>query len=120
MNRIRHHRKRWRIRWPWRWLFPLPVDERFCPECRFPFHEGPLPREVAHFDSGSICAVVYPSGGFRRNEYVVKFGRWRTSGRSLYHSEFIPAQDLDDLIRVFSQLEVWLKESRPDAVRQVR
>jgi hypothetical protein len=111
MNRVKHHRKRWRMRWPWRWLFPLRIDERFCPECGFPFHEGPMPKELKRFDSHSITALVFPAGGFRRNEYVVKFGRWKAGRGNLYLSEFIPTQDLDDLLKAYAHLEHWLHNS---------
>lgn len=118
MYRVKHHRKRWRTRWPWKRVFPLRVDERYCRECGFPFHKGPLPKEIAHFDSGSISALVFPAGGFRRNEYVVRFGRWRAGGKQLYLSEFIPTQDLDDLLKSFAQLEHWLQKGRRTAVEQ--
>ena len=37
MFRVRNNRKRWRLKWPWRLLFPLKVDERFCRECGMPY-----------------------------------------------------------------------------------
>jgi len=109
MYRIRQQRKRWRTKWPWKRLFPLRVDERYCRDCGFAFHEGPLPKEVAHFESGSVSALVFPAGGFRRNEYLVRFGRVKSGSRQLYLSEFIPAQERDDLFNVLAKLELWLE-----------
>lgn len=97
MHRIRHNRKRWRTKWPWTKWLPLKVDERFCRECGFAFHEGPLPPEVSHVNFGSVSAVLYPSGGFRRGELVVRIGRVRTGGKGLYLSEFIPLDELADV-----------------------
>ena len=47
MNRVHYGRKKWRTRWPWKWLFPLRVDDRFCPKCGLPYHNGPVPKELA-------------------------------------------------------------------------
>jgi hypothetical protein len=97
MHRIRHNRKRWRTKWPWSKWLPLKIDERFCRECGFAYHEGPLPAEVTHVTFGSVSAVVYPSGGFRRGDSVVRIGRVRSSGKGLYLSEFVPLEELADV-----------------------
>jgi hypothetical protein len=109
-NRIRHNRKRWRTKWPWKWVFPLRIDERFCRECGFPFHEGPLPKPVKSCSSGSVEAVVYPAGGFRRDEYAVQIGRVRSGRGQLYLSELVPVVERDDVYNVLAQLEVWFDE----------
>lgn len=100
MYRSRNQRKRWRMKWPWNRLFPLRVDERFCPQCRMPFHEGPLPQEVDRCFVDNVAAFVFPAGSFRRGEYVVRVGRWRAGGKQFYCSEFIPAGDIDNVLAV--------------------
>ena len=92
--------KRWRMNWPWRLLFPLKVDERYCRRCGKPFHEGPLPMEVKRYRDDSVEGQVFPAGGFRRREFVIRFGRWKGGSRSSYLSEFIPVDELDSLLRV--------------------
>lgn len=100
MYRSRNNRKRWRLKWPWKVLFPLRVDERFCPECRMPFHEGPLPKEAKRFDVNSVALFVFPAGSWRKDDYVIRVGRWKATGRQMYSSEFIPFADIDDLAAV--------------------
>ena len=100
MYRSRNQRKRWMLKWPWKHFFPLRVDERFCPECKLPFHEGPLPKELACCSVDNIAAFIFPAGGFRRGEYVVRVGRWKTGGKQFYCSEFIPASDIDNVLAV--------------------
>jgi hypothetical protein len=103
MFRVRNNRKRWRMKWPWSWIFPLKVDERFCRECGLPFHEGPLPKEVARYCNEYVEGLVYPAGSFRRNECVVRFGRWKLGGREQFLSEFIPEAELDCLLAVVTE-----------------
>src|SRR5262245_23061098 len=104
MDRIRHGRKRWRTKWPWRWLFPLTIDERVCRRCGLPYHNGPLPKEIAKEQSGNVALIVYPAGGFRRGETVVQVGRWSWRSGNWFHSQFIPTAELDDLFKALSQL----------------
>ena len=103
MYRVRYGRKRWRTRWPWKWLFPLTVDERFCPECRLPYQNGPHPKEKKQFTSGEVAAIVYPAGGWKRGDYCVRFGRWRSHGRDYFLSQYFSEEDLDDLAKVTVQ-----------------
>ena len=98
MYRSRNQRKRWRLKWPWKHFFPLRVDERFCRECRMPYHEGPLPTEVKRCFVDNVAAFVFPAGGYRKAEYVIRVGRWKSGGKQFYCSEFIPAEDIDNLL----------------------
>ena len=100
MYRVRNNRKRWRTKWPWKVLFPLKIDERFCRECGLPFHEGPLPKPLGQYYVHNVNALVFPAGGFRQGEYVLRFGRWRPGGKQYYCSEYIPESELDDLLAV--------------------
>lgn len=100
MYRSRNQRKQWRTKWPWRVLFPLKVDDRFCPKCQMPFHEGPLPKEVNRISEGNVTALVFRAGTFRRDEYVIRIGRWKAGGKQFYCSEFIPAAEIDDVLAV--------------------
>lgn len=110
MYRVRYGRKQWRTRWPWRWLFPLTVDDRFCRTCGLPYHNGPIPREVKQFTAGNVGAVIYPGGNFGRGSLSVKFGRWKSGSRDLYLSEFIAADELDDLLFVAAQARRYIAE----------
>ena len=103
MYRVRSSKKRWRRKWPWRVLFPLRVDDRYCKECGLPYHEGPVPEPTAHFRSGNIEAQLFPAGSFRRGDQVVRVGRWKTGGHRFFLSEFIPEEDLDELTKVILQ-----------------
>lgn len=112
MYRVRHQRKRWRMKWPWKRLFPLRIDERFCSECRQPFHEGPLPDEVTRRHHGNVCAIVYPAGTYRQNERVIRVGRWKAGGKQFYCSEFIPVSDIDDVLSVVDKIKEELSASQ--------
>ncbi|MCY2994748.1 MAG: hypothetical protein NTY19_43840 [Planctomycetota bacterium] len=68
-----------------------------------PFHEGPLPREVNRYRDGNVEGLVFPAGGFRRSEFVVRFGRWKAGGHKFFLSEFIPEDELDSLLEVVTQ-----------------
>jgi hypothetical protein len=103
MYRNRNNRKRWRLRWPWRVLFPLRVDERFCRECGLPYHEGPHPKEVNHFPKGNVDALVFPAGSWHQGKLVVRIGRWTPKAGKFFHSEYIPEEELDDLLAVVAQ-----------------
>ena len=96
----------------------MKMDERFCRACGLPFHEGPLPKESNSFSSGNVTAVVYPAGGFRRNEYVVRIARVKGSGRGLYLSEFIPVNELDDVLSTLADLEAWIDRFKKTSQRR--
>lgn len=98
--RSRNQRKRWRLKWPWKHLFPLRVDERFCRHCGLPYHEGPLPQEVKRCFVDNVAAIIFPAGSWRKGEFVIRVGRWRAGGKQFYCSEFIPAADIDNLLAV--------------------
>ncbi len=103
MLRIRNNQKRWRLKWPWRLFFPLRVDERYCPECGLPYHEGPLPQALKRYCANNIEGLVYPAGGYRRGEFVVRFGRWRVGSGKFFLGEFVPEEELDSLLMVVNQ-----------------
>ena len=101
MYRVRRSRKKpWRKRWPLKKLWPQKVDQRFCQECGLPFLNGPLPKEIRHFQSGNVATLLLPSGDWRRRRFVVTIGRWKSSSGRFYLSEFVPDEELDDLARV--------------------
>ena len=105
MYRVRRKGKQWMNRWPWRWVFPKLIDERYCSGCGLPYQNGPMPREEASYTSHSVCAIRYPAGGFRKHESVFKIGRWKGGGTGFYFSEFIPMDDLDDVLLVLCELK---------------
>jgi hypothetical protein len=82
-----------------------------------PFQDGPMPNETRRVDEGNIGCVVYPAGGFRKKEVVVRFGRWRASNGRFYLSEFVPQEDLDDLLTVVTKARQLLtpqRKTRPE------
>jgi len=95
------------MRWPWRWIFPLSLNERFCRTCGFPYHDNPLPKETITLASGQVNVVVYPAGGFRRNEYIVRIGRVKSGGKQVFLSEYIPLSELEDVLLTLTDLEQW-------------
>jgi hypothetical protein len=105
MYRSRNQRKRWRLKWPWRLIFPLRIDERYCRECGFPFHEGPLPQEIKRCFEDNVVGIIFPAGGWRKGEYVIRVGRWKAGGKQFYCSEFIPAADIDNVVAVVEQVK---------------
>jgi hypothetical protein len=80
-----------------------------------PFHDGPLPDEIARFHVDNVVAFVFPGGGWRQNEVCIRVGRWRASGKQFYSSEFIPLADIDNLLAVVEKT----KEGIP-AVQKTR
>lgn len=102
----------WKTRWPWKLFFFPKVNERFCPKCSMPFQDGTMPAPLDKFDKGNIAGCVYPSGGYRKNEVVIRVGRLRAGRDSFYLSEFIPLEDLNDLIDVASTLRTRLTKPR--------
>ena len=112
MYRVRHGRKRWRTKWPWKRIVPLRVDERFCKECGFTFHEGPLPKEVKHFISSDVAALIYPSGSWGKPSLSTKFGRWKANARSLYLSDYFSLDELEDLSKVTEQAHEYILAQR--------
>ena len=120
MYRIHHGRKRWRTNWPWRWLYPLKIDERFCRKCGLPFHNGPLPKEVKRFTVENVGALLFPAGSWARgSKLVIRFGRWKQGSRDFCFSEYIPSDELDDLKKVFEQVTEYFDErTKTRAVRR--
>lgn len=111
MYRIRHGRKRWRTAWPWSWLYPLTVDERFCRKCGLPFHNGPLPREVKRFNVENVGALIFPAGSWGRgSQFAIRFGRWKQASRDFCFSEYIPSDELDNLIEVVDRVREFIDE----------
>ena len=109
MYRVHKGRKTWRKRWPWRKLFPLKVDERFCRECSLPYHNGPMPEVVKQFIAGNVAALIYPAGNWGRAGFVVKFGRWKAPTHQFYLSEYLPAEDMRDLVKVAAQVHRYVE-----------
>lgn len=108
MYRVRRNFDHWKSRWPWRWFFLIQVNERFCRKCGMPFQDGPMPKELASFTVGDIGVLIYPAGGFRKREYVVRLGRWKASSGRFYMSEFIPTENLNDLSKAIEKLRTSL------------
>ena len=117
MYRVRNNHKRWRLRWPWKRVFPLRVDSRFCPECELPHHDGPLPKELERFFVGNIAVLVFPGGSFLKDEVVLRVARYKAGGKQFYFSEFIPASDLDDLLTVIEMAKEKLPTRKTRAKR---
>jgi hypothetical protein len=61
------------------------------------YNDGPLPEEVASYRAGSVSVQVFPGGGSRRNDFVVRVGRWRSSWGKPFLSDYIPEGELEDL-----------------------
>lgn len=120
MYRSRNQRKRWRLKWPWKHIFPLRVDERYCRECGMAFHEGPLPSEIKRCFVDNVVAMIFPAGSWRRGEYVIRVGRWKVGGKQFYCSEFIPAADIDQVLAVVKTVreEISLLQGKSRAKRR--
>jgi hypothetical protein len=68
-----------------------------------PFHEGPLPKELDRLFANNVAALVFPAGSWKKDEVVIRVGRWRPGGQQFYCSEYIPASDLESLLNVVQQ-----------------
>lgn len=99
------NRNDWRARWPWRWLFPPRINERFCRECGLPYQDGPRPKQVGHFQDDCVSALVFPAGSYRRGDLAVRFGRWVKSHGEPHLSELIPLAELDSLLTVIQHIQ---------------
>ena len=104
MYRVRRNGNLWRTRWPFRIWWPPRIDERFCPKCTLPFVNGPEPEQVRQFLSGNVAAILYPSGDWKRERFVIRLGRWKPGSGRFYLSEFVPDEELDDLDEVIVQV----------------
>ena len=105
MHRVRRNGRYWRDRWPWNWFVVAKINERFCRKCGLPFQEGTPPEPVLRASAGNVCVEMFPSGGFRSNDYVVTVGRCRAGGKGLYLSEFIPFSEVLDVFRALENLQ---------------
>ncbi len=83
-----------------------------------PYHEGPLPKEADRFDAGNVAVFVFPGGTFRRNEQVIRVGRWRAGGKQFYSSEFVPLSDIDDLLAVLEMAKEQLTQANTGSSRR--
>lgn len=117
MYRVRRNYDQWKMRWPWRLIFRPKVNERYCRHCGMPFQNGPMPESIKRFDEGNIGCLVFPAGGYRKHDVVVRFGRWRASSGRFYLSEFVPTEDLGDLLLVLERTQ---KELKPAPVTRAR
>lgn len=108
MYRVRRNRNHWRTRWPFRKVWPPGLNDRFCEKCKQPFIDGPVPDPVHSFQAGSVCAVLYPEGGWKKHRVVVRIGRWKPSAGKFYHSEYLQDDELDDLENVVAQVRDYL------------
>jgi hypothetical protein len=101
MFRVSYGRPRWRFWWPRKRKTPSSLHPRFCNQCGLEFVDGPMPDARKVFTVGNVGAVVYPAGNWRRGDCVLRFGRWKAPFKGkLELSEFVPHDDLDDLIQV--------------------
>jgi hypothetical protein len=84
------------------------------------FVDDPMPNPATVITVGHVGAVVYPAGNWRRGDCVVRFGRWKApfKGR-LELSEFVPQEDLNDLLQVAALARDFTRErsraARPEA-----
>jgi hypothetical protein len=111
MYRVKRNGRPWHTRWPWNKLLPQKVDERFCRECKLPYVNGPLPKEIAQMSSGNVAAILFPGGDWKRERVVLRFGRWKPYSGKFYLSEFIPDDELDDVAQVIVQVREYLDGS---------
>lgn len=118
MYRSRNSSKRWRLKWPWSWLFPLRIDERFCKGCGLPYHEGPLPKPIHEVMVKSVSALAFPAGSWRAGDYAVRLGRMRSGGKNLFLSEFVPQAEIDDAVTALLMLQEDLSVPRSSGARR--
>ncbi len=118
MYRVNHARKRWRKKWPMRKWFPPVLDERHCKKCRLPFQNGPQPRVLQQFASGNVGGFLYPAGGWKRNQFALQVGRWKTIGKEFQLSGYISEDDLRDVAEVAAQAHRFIVRCRRKSRRQ--
>jgi len=78
-----------------------------------------MPKVIDRFQVGSIGAEVFPAGTFRQKDIVVHFGRWKASSGKFFLSEFVPIDEVADLLAVVQQVqEALIKPHKTRAARQ--
>ena len=111
------HAQRSKKRRRWRGLFgeflkqPARVNDRLCPHCKKPYQPGPQPVEFKQFSRHNLGALVYPAGSWGRPSLTLRFGRWRASSGRFFLSEFVPAEELPEFIRLAEQVHAFLTEA---------
>ncbi len=110
--------KRWRRRGLLGQLFVTKANERYCEHCNRPMPPNPQPKALAEQTRGNLGAMVYPAGSWGRPSLVVRFGRWRASSNRFYLSEFIPAEELTEFIRLALEVQASLTESVKETKRR--
>lgn len=108
MYRVVNRRKGRRSIWPLKKAKPR-VDERYCEKCGQLYQDGPMPKEIANFVSGSVGALVYPAGSWRQKDLTVILGRWKAQTRQFYLSQYFAPDELRDVAEVLRQAHVYLK-----------
>jgi hypothetical protein len=84
-----------------------------------PFQDGPMPKAIDRFQVGNIGAEVYPAGSFHTKENVVQFGRWKGSSGKFFLSEFVPMNEVAELLAVIQEVqEALIKPQKTRAARQ--
>jgi hypothetical protein len=85
------------------------------------FVDDPMPNPATVITVGHVGAVVYPAGNWRRGECLVRFGRWKAPFKGkLELSEFVPQDDLDDLIQVAALAREFTRNRSRAARSEVR
>lgn len=102
--------KRWHRRGLLGQLFVPKANERYCQHCNRPMPPQPQPKALAEHLRGDLGAMVYPAGAWGRPSLVVRFGRWRASSNRFYLSEYVPAEELSEFIRLVLEVQASLTE----------
>ena len=69
-----------------------------------------MPKPLTNFVSGQMGACIYPSGGWKRNQLAVKFGRWKAVGDGFQLTGYVQADELKDLAQVIVQAHRYIRQ----------
>jgi len=98
--------------------FPPVIDERNCKKCRLPFQNGPQPESLKQFASGNVGGLLFPAGGWKRGQFAIQIGRWKSVGKEFQLSGFISEDDLKDVARVAAQAHKYIARRKLRSRRQ--
>lgn len=101
-KRVFSVKKTRRFEWPWNRWKPKRVDESLCSQCGLPHFRGSKPELAAERSENNVIAHIYR--GRWPDGFAVKFSRWRVKSHRGYYSDFIPVNEMKDMLQAIKHV----------------